>query len=177
MTQATRTQPTAMRRDEMIALAYSRMYGAVCGYVAKRIGMSSDVEDIVQDTFESILKPGLLISEQTIDRYIYSIAHNRVIDWYRRHACSIKAQEYFFAHSPLSVEDADAKVQVSDIMRIEKMTLSEAGEKGRSIYMMYVHEGSCAKDIAAKMGISERTVENHIFRTKNRVRDALRKAL
>ena len=161
----------------MIASAYRAMYGKVYGYVVKRIGLIADVEDIVQDTFESLLRPGLLLSERTLDRYIYSIAHNLVIDWYRRHACTIKAQEYFFAHSPLSIDDTAAKVQVSDIVKIENMALSEAGEKGRVVYIMYVHEGSRTKDIAERMGLSERTVENHIFRTKNRVREALRKAL
>ena len=171
------TISTQNNRSNMIASAYRAMYGKVYGYVAKRIGSMADVEDIVQDTFESLLRPCLLLSERTLDRYIYSIAHNLIIDWYRRHACTIKAQEYFFAHSPLSIDNAETKVQVSDIVRIESMALCQVGEKGRVIYMMYVHEGSRAKDIAKRMGLSERTVENHIFRTKNRVRDALRKAL
>ena len=177
MTQATKTHPTAMRRDEMIALAYRRMYGAVCGYVAKRIDRSSDVEDIVQDTFESLLQPGRLLSEDTLDRYIYSIAHNLVIDWYRRHACSIRAQEYFFAHSPLSVEDSEIKAHVADIMRVEAAALDCVGENARRIYLMFVHGGSSVKEIAQGMMLSERTVENHIFRTRSNVRDALREAI
>ena len=153
------------------------MYGALCGYVAKRIGYLADVEDIVQDTFESLMKPGLMLSEQSLTKFIYSIAHNHVIDYLRRHACSIKAQEYFFAHSPLSADDADVKAQVADIMRIEDAALKESGEKGRVIYMMYVHRGYATKEIARGLGLSERTVENHIFRTRNKVRVALREAL
>ena len=57
------------------------------------------------------------------------------------------------------------------------MALSEVCEKGRVIYIMYVHEGNRVKDIAVRMGLNERTVENHIFRTKNRVRESLKKAL
>ena len=171
------TRSAQKDRSNMIASAYRAMYGKVYGYVAKRIGHIADVEDIVQDTFESLLRPTLLLSEQTLDRYIYSTAHNLVIDWYRRHACKIKAQEYFFAHSPLAIDNAASKVQVSDIVRLESMALSEVGEKGRVIYIMYVHEGNRVKDIAVRMGLNERTVENHIFRTKNRVRESLKKAL
>ena len=164
-------------RGEMIALAYSRMYAKVCGYVAKRIGNVTEVEDIVQDVFETLLQPGRLLSEDTLDRYIYSIAHNLVIDWYRRHACSIRAQEYFFTHSPVSVEDSETKVQVADIMRVETVALEQAGENARRIYMMFVHGGSSVKDIAKGMMLSERTVENHIFRTRSKVREAIRKAM
>ena len=156
---------------------YRTMYDALCGYVAKRIGASADVEDIVQDTFESLLAPGRILEERSIRRFVYSIAHDRIVDWYRRHACSIRAQEYFFAHSPVSVEDADAKVQVSDVIRIEELALRSAGEKGRDIYMMFVHQGENVREIARRLDLSERTVENHIFRTRTKVRTALRMAL
>lgn len=165
------------RQSEIVAKAYRAMYGAVCGYVARRIGPSADVEDIVQDTFECLLAPGRLLSEQTISRYIYSVAHGLVVNWYRRHACSIRAQEYFFAYSPLSAEDADVKVQVADVMRIEEQALQSVGDKGRMVYMMSVHQGESAKEIARCLDLSERTVENHIFRTRTKVRMALRQAL
>ena len=69
------------------------------------------------------------------------------------------------------------QADVADIMRIEDAALKESGEKGRVIYMMYVHRGYAAKEIARGLGLSERTVENHIFRTRNKVRAALREAL
>ena len=153
------------------------MYGAVCGYVAKHIGSSADVEDIVQDTFECLLAPGRIFSEQTISRFIYSVAHGLVVNWYRRHACSIKAQDYFFAHSPVSAEDADIKVHVADVMMVEALVLQSVGDKGREAYMMSVHQGASAKEIARRLDLSERTVENHIFRTRTKVRIALRQAL
>lgn len=164
-------------RDGIVSRAYCRMYAKVCGYVARRIGNVTEVEDIVQDVFETLLQPGRLLSEDTLDRYIYSIAHNLVIDWYRRHACSIRAQEYFFAHSPLSVEDSEIKAHVADIMRVEAAALDRVGENARRIYLMFVHGGSSVKEIAQGMMLSERTVENHIFRTRSNVRDALRKAI
>lgn len=166
-----------IRRSEMIAQAFVRMYAPLCGYVAKRIGSPADVEDLVQDTFESLMKPGLMLSEQSLTKFIYSIAHNHIIDYLRRHACSIRAQEYFFAHSPLAADDADLQVQAADVMDIEDAVLKETGEKGRTIYMMFVHRGCSAKEIAEDMGLSERTVENHIFRTRNKVRESLRRAL
>ena len=164
-------------RDGIVSRAYCRMYVKVCRYVARRIGNTTEVEDIVQDVFETLLQPGRLLSEKTLDRYIYSIAHNLVVDWYRRHACGIRAQEYFFAHSPLSVEDSEIKVHVADIMRAEAAALDRAGENARRIYLMFVHGGISVKEIAQGMMLSERTVENHIFRTRSNVRDAVRKVI
>lgn len=165
------------RQNEIVAEAYRTMYDALCGYVSKRIGASAEVEDIVQDTFESLLAPGRILEERSIRRFVYSIAHDKIVDWYRRHTCSIRAQEYFFAHSPISVEDADVKVRVADVIRIEEQALKTAGKKGREIYMMFVHRGESAGEIARHLDLSERTVENHIFRTRTKVRIALRQAL
>ena len=166
-----------LRQDEFIALAYCRLSAPLKGYVVKRIGNPDDAEDIVQDVFESLLKPGLLISEQTLTKYAYTIAHNLVVDWMRRHACSAKAQDFFAAYSPRSVEDAECRANVNDIAAVEMKVLQKAGEKGARVYMMAVHEGISARDIASSQGMSGRTVENHIFRTRKKVREALKEAL
>lgn len=161
-----------LRQDELIALTYCRLSAPLKGYVVKRIGNPDDAEDIVQSVFESLLKPGLLISEQTVTKYAYTIAHNLVVDWMRRHACSAKAQDFFAAYSPRSVEDAESRTVVNDIAAMEMKILQKAGEKGARVYMMAVHEGISARDIALSQGMSERTVENHIFRTRKKVREA-----
>jgi DNA-directed RNA polymerase specialized sigma24 family protein len=62
-------------------------------------------------------------------------------------------------------------------MRVEAAALDRVGENARMIYLMFVHGGSSVKEIAQGMMLSERTVENHIFRTRSNVRDALRKAI
>ena len=68
-------------------------------------------------------------------------------------------------------------VRVADVIRIEEQALKTAGKKGREIYMMFVHRGESAGEIARHLDLSERTVENHIFRTRTKVRIALRQAL
>ena len=171
----TAVQP--LRQDELIALTYCRLRDPLMGYVVKRIGSPEDAEDIVQDVFEALMKPGLLISGQTVTKYVYTIAHNLVVDWMRRHACSERAQQFFASYAPHSVEDAECWTSVHDIVSIEMKVLSASGEKGSRVYMMAVHEGMTAKDIAAELGMSGRTVENHIFRTRMKVRAALKEAL
>lgn len=171
------TATELLRQDELIALTYRRLLAPLTGYVVRRIGNVDDARDIVQDVFEALMKPGLLISEQTLNKYVYTIAHGLVVDWMRRHACSARAREFFAAYSPSSVEDTGVRAAVNEIAAMEMKVLKATGAKGARIYMMAVHEGMSARDIALREDVSERTIENHIFRTRKKVREALKEAL
>lgn len=165
------------RQDELIALTYSRLSESLLCYVYRRIGDVEESRDIVQDVFEYLMKPGLLISAQTVNKYVYTIAHSMVVDWMRRHACTLRARDFFLRYSPKGVDDAQNRACVNEIIDLENKVLSEVGEKGVRIYMMAVHGQKSVKEIARNEGLSERTVENHLFRTRKKVREFLKEAL
>lgn len=171
------SEHTGIGRDEILVRAYRRLYAPLCGYIRKRTGDIAGVEDMVQDVFLSLMSTDKLITEHTITRYAYACARNRVIDYMRHNACTAVAAEYFSNMQHTADEQASGRADARLVGRIESGVLGGVGEKGRGVYLLSMYAGLSAREIAARMDISERTVENHLQRVRNIVRREIRKVI
>lgn len=164
-------------KNSMIGNAYSRLSGMVFGYILKRIGNAAEAEDLTQVVFLRLLECKWLISENTIQNLIFSIAHNQVIDWLRRNARSQKAMEYFFIHSPRTANTTEEEVEKNELEMIERKCISKMSARRAEIYIQYIYGGKSADEIAESSALSKRTVENHIFSARKEMKEALKIAI
>lgn len=165
------------RHDALISGKYLGMRAAVYAYIRKHIGNTEDSEDLLQETFTRLLEYRTVLTGDTLDRLIYRIARNLIVDWYRRHASSGKAREYFsWRHRDIS-EGTEEDVRMDEMMRIEQDCIRKMGRRKGEIYLLYIHTGRTSREISEMLGLSRRTVENHIFAARNIVRGEFRKAL
>lgn len=88
-------------QNDRIADAYQKWYGALFGYICKRIGWdrAEDAEDLVQETFLHLLSCKSPLAGDRLVRFIYKVAKNQVIDYLRHHACIDAARIYFQEHA------------------------------------------------------------------------------
>ena len=64
---------------------YRQHRGELLGFVAKRIGNRSDVEEVVQDVFLALLDSlPLYAFKSSLKTFMYSIARHEVADYFRR---------------------------------------------------------------------------------------------
>lgn len=166
------------RQEDLISEKYCEMRDFLLSYIRKRIGDPTEAEDLLQETFTRLLEYRTVISEHTAERLIFRIARNLVTDWYRRNALSVKAREYFAgcgraAHTCKTEDD----VRMREMLSAEQASIRKMGRRKGEIYLMYIHDGKTSKDISEILGLSRRTVENHIFAARNIVREEFRKAL
>ncbi|MDE5636567.1 MAG: sigma-70 family RNA polymerase sigma factor [Alistipes sp.] len=172
------TEPAiAARQDELIARTYEKMRDAIRGYILKRIGNAADSEDLAQDVFVRMLECNTLLTEQTLLNFTYTIARNHVIDYLRRHARSRRAAEYFSCRAAASVRNTEERIAADELERLEEESIARMSPRKAEIYVLYVHENRSVDDISGSLGLSRRTVENHIFAARQDLRSALRCAL
>ncbi len=161
----------------IVTAAYTTHRQRVWGYIVKRIGHAADAEDLTQELFLRLMEQTTLLSEQTLIAYIYSIAHNLVIDYLRRHARSQRAAAYFAVHAPRSTRNTEEQVAVNELEALEAESVARMPRRKAEVYLLYIHEHRSVDEIALTLGLSRRTVENHIFAARIDLRTMLREAL
>lgn len=165
------------RQKILIEGKYTGMRDVLFAYIRKRIGDPQDSEDILQETFTRLLEYRTFLTPHSADRFIYRTAHNLVIDWYRRHAHTEKAKEYFTSCCPRAVLQTDDAVRLDEMLEIEQRCIRKMGKRKGEIYLMYIHQHKTSGEISEILDLSRRTVENHIFAARNIARRALKEAL
>ena len=177
MADRTNTAPRCGQND-LISGKYSEMRNSVFAYILRRTGDKAEAEDLVQDTFTRLLEYREVICAETVRSFIFRIAGNLVVDWYRRHALSLKAQEFFDRCRLASGNNVtEETVRLNEMLRIERECIGKMGMRKSEIYLLYIHKGKTSGEISAMLGLSKRTVENHVFAARKMVRDTFKKAI
>lgn len=171
------TPRSHIRQDALITAAYNERRGQIEGYILKRIGCKAIAEDLTHEVFLRLLEQTTLLTSQTLVALIYTIARNLVIDHMRRHACSRRAKAYFAEHAPRSTYNTEQMVHCNELEAIEQRSLARMSPRKAEVYLLYIHENRTLEEISTQLGLSRRTVENHIFAARIDVREAMRYAL
>lgn len=162
-----------VRQDELIAESYEALRTPLRRFIASRIGGDAEAEDMVQDVFAKILEYDRVLTPDTLAGFVYTTARNMITDWFRRHACRRSAAEYFARFAPRSTHETEEQVAVGDLRRLEEEVVAAMPRRKAHVYCLYVREGRSSEQIAQSLGLSRRTVENHIFSARTDLREAL----
>lgn len=133
----------------------------------------SHAEEIVQNVFYKIWeKKGKIDIETSITAYLYRSVYNDCLN-YLKHK---KVKAAYVLHTSWAQkgesDSATSKVQLSELREKLDAALSELPEQCRTIFQMSRFEELKYHDIASRLGISVKTVENQmgkalrILRTK-----------
>lgn len=146
---------------------YEHHAPALCNFIARRTPSREVAEDLVQDCFIRVWKARERLNPaQSFKAYLYRIARNRVIDWYRsRHPDTNEL-------SGLELADAVDPHRFAVQDRIAK-ALANLSSQQRQVFCMSRFDALTYRDIAAVLDISVKTVEVHMGHALKRLRSAL----
>jgi RNA polymerase sigma-70 factor, ECF subfamily len=152
----------ASRADpEALGALYDRYVGRIYNYIYHRVGQADLAEDLTAQVFARMLEA---IREgrawrTSFSGWIYRIAHNLVIDHYRRRgrAAFVELEEA----SPLAAEEADPLLKVEarlerEHLRVALGKLTE--EQAEVIALRFLDEFSIA-EVAAMMNKTEGAIK------------------
>lgn len=157
--------------DELYNYYYPKLYIYAKGFLK----VEDDINDILQEVFIKIWENRKNIKNvETFNAYIFTISKNAIISYFREktktssfesRVKNMATSEGYYLND--SIEYLEVKEKVDQI--IEKLP-----EKRKHIFKLSREQGLSHKEIATQLGISIKTVEDHIMHAIRHLRKHLK---
>ncbi|HET8752854.1 MAG TPA: RNA polymerase sigma-70 factor [Salinimicrobium sp.] len=147
---------------EAFKYAFNFFYANLCSYTTNLTIDPDLAEDIVQGIFISLWnnRQKTIIST-SLKSYLYKSCYNRYIDIYRQNKRTIKKLEEFRYAKLIELEEENAVIQNKKIEDLNN-AIQELPPRCKEIFLLSKYEGLKYQEIADKLQISIKTVENQI---------------
>lgn len=135
---------------------------------------ADDAEEVVQNTFFKIWEQRKSIqSSQSIKNYIFTIAYHIIIDLVRLRLKERKYREVILEKAIINY-DIEESIEIADLLDRIDTIVKELPPRKLEIYQLSRINHLSHNEIADKLGISIKTVENGITFSMNFIRKRLK---
>lgn len=146
---------------------FLRYYPKLKRFILSLLQDEMCAEDLSQDIFLNLwTKRSELQQIENFDGYLYKTARNAVYQYLRRallqqkfdmHVLQLNSIEENFVHPA-----ADELLHANELEQLLTATVDKMPPQRKKIFKMSRHEGKSNQEISELLGISKRTVENHL---------------
>ncbi len=151
-------------RDDLLGRLFSESHRALRRYVRRLVGSRETADDVVQEAF---LRTYQHADHVKIPRaFLFSAARNLAADS-RRHTRAAKTDLLGDFDAPGVVswgESPEGQALADEQTRLLKDAVERLTPQCRAAFALKVFHACSYKEIAQRLGISPKTVENHIAR-------------
>ncbi len=165
---ANKRQPTEYsEQDKAVLDRLDRKFRrSLLSYFGRRTRDLCDLEDMVQDVFERLLKRGGAseLERQNLSAYVFDTASSVLTDHFRKKITHRAGSHEPFDQNRHGGEDFSPEHVLINREQLERTSamLLELPEQTRTIFLLRRVEGMKVKDAAARLGISVTSVERHM---------------
>ena len=160
---------------------YARHKGGLYRYLLRQCRDAASAEELFQDVWTNLIRARAGYTVQAkFTTYLYRLAHNRLIDHYRKHShaamVSFASEEgEAIAELPDTRErpadDAlDARRQAGRLLEL----IAELPEAQREAFLLQQEGGMSVEEIARATGVTRETAKSRLRYAINRLRQGMR---
>ncbi|MEM7381459.1 MAG: RNA polymerase sigma factor SigZ [Bacteroidota bacterium] len=139
-------------------------YDPLLGYVKKRVDNIMDAEDLTQEIFLKLSK-GNLENVEHLKGWMYRIAKNTIIDYYRAKQKKLERLE-----KDLSNESLDEENAIEELSHCVRPFIERLPEEYRELLKMSELDNISQKDISEQLNMNYVTVRSKIQRGRKKLR-------
>lgn len=152
---------TSIERDATAEETVRNERRRLFDFIRRRVRTEEDAEDILQDVFYQLVASYSVTEPiEKMTSWLFTVARNKIIDWYRRQKPVGMTQEYEESGKPLNLEDIlfdpeqnPDQVYARSLVWTELAdALDEIPEEQREVFVMHELEGKSFKEIADLTG-------------------------
>ncbi len=148
--------------EACLAELYTEFYDYLVRSVYRMVPDQSTAEDLVQEVFFEIWKKRDQLEFRTsVGAYLRRAVTNRALNYIRAKKMDFEGED---AALQLKSQEINSikKLEIDDLQQLINQSIDELPEKCRAVFAMSRFEEMKYAEIAESLGISIKTVENHI---------------
>lgn len=148
---------------------YKANYERIFNYLLKRLPTREDAEDLTNDVFfETIDSLNLLQKDSNLEAWLYKIAHNKMVDYYRKRKIKslLLSQIPYLEIVANEIHQPEFQFEKNRIRdKIEK-TFYQLSEKYQKILRLHYEENMSVKELALEFSLSFKATESLLYRAR-----------
>jgi RNA polymerase sigma-70 factor (ECF subfamily) len=138
------------------------------------VNEEESAEELVQELFITLWQNRESLQIQTsIDQYLYASVRNRCFNVVKRRAFLRKTHENLLRDHSIEQDSLNEGINFKELESAVSSSINELPDRCRTIFHLSRNEGLSYKEIARKLEISEKTVENQISIALKKLRENL----
>lgn len=143
-------------------------------FYLRRIFNHAEAEDMTQEVLARVAERGTAIDAARPDGYVFQIAANLLRDRGRRTKVRTAYQMGFGASEATRIDEIDPERVLRSRQSLASVVaaLNTLPERTRTIFVLFRLENMKQREIADALGISIRTVEQHVSRASTMLRES-----
>ena len=151
---------------------FKQYYRSLCAFARNTIKDSDTAEDIVHEVFIKLWEKRETIDPNlSIKSYLFTSVHNRCLNYIRDNKKFVARDEYFENSNLISEESEE--VHQSELEAKVFNAMEKLPEKCREVFQLCKLEQLKYAEVAEKLGISIKTVENQMGKALKMLREEL----
>ena len=129
--------------------------------------------DMAQDIFFKVWQERSKLSNvKSFQSYIFSMAHNAMCNYFK-HSLVIEKYDLEQMLRPIITNSQEERFFASELQDLINLKVEQMPQKRKDIFKMSRSEGLSNDEIAKRLNISKRTVENYLSAALKDIRDML----
>lgn len=156
--------------DSKAVIQFYKSYSPkILSYLSKKLPRREDAEDLTNDVFlEAIDSLSMLRKKQSTFSWLYRIAHNKMVDFYRKRKIKsiLLSQVPFLQIVAAEINQPEFQFEKNKIRDRIELILHNISQKYRRILILHYEEGISVKELAKIFNLSFKATESLLFRAR-----------
>ena len=155
---------------------YNKFKEKLYYFTRRYLHSTVETEEIIQKVFISLWENrDNLKEEYSLSGLLYKTTINQIYNYFKHEAVRQKYLDHLLTRESPQADDLQQRILHNDLQVILDRLVEEMPEKQQFIFRLSRLEGLSNIEIAKRLGLSVRSVENHIYRALKHIKVRLRK--
>jgi RNA polymerase sigma-70 factor (ECF subfamily) len=142
---------------------YERYFNKVYAFSLSYLKNKEDAEGAVQEVFIILWRKREKLNEiKKLDAWLFTLTFNQVRKTFRSRSIERRNMELYSFLAEMNDESVYSTLEFNDMLENARSLINTLTPRQKNVLLLRSKEGLTSSEIAKKLGINKRTVENHL---------------